>query len=190
MAHINETRTGATAAPPKPNAAHQGWFPFKWELWLSWLVAIGLLLGWEYSVAQGWISRLFFPAPSAIAQTLLAQLTSGALVHACMATLVRLIFGLLLGGGLGLLLGLLLGWSAQLRRFFAPWVAATHPIPKIAILPLFMIVFGIGETSKVMVIAARLSRPRRYACSRAYRGQLVMATVPANRIAAKNGLST
>lgn len=154
MAHTEETRIGSTAALPRPNAASHGRFPIRWEQWLSWSVAIGLLLGWEYSAAQGWISRLFFPAPSAIAHTLLAQLANGELLSACMATLFRLVCGLLLGGGLGLLLGLLLGWSAQLRRFFEPWVAACHPIPKIAILPLFIILFGIGETSKIMVIAA------------------------------------
>ena len=94
-----------------------------------------------------------FPAPSTIAQTLLEEIASGALLRTCLATLTRLGSGLLAGGGLGLLLGLLLGWSQRLRRFFEPWIAATHPIPKLSILPLFMIVFGIGETSKIVAIA-------------------------------------
>jgi NitT/TauT family transport system permease protein len=46
-----------------------------------------------------------------------------------------------------------MGWSHPLYRLINPFIAATHPIPKIAILPLIMIIFGIGETSKVVVIA-------------------------------------
>jgi len=68
-------------------------------------------------------------------------------------TLWRVFQGLLLGGIPGLLLGLIMGWSHRLYTLINPFVAAGHPIPKIAILPLIMIIFGIGESSKVVVIA-------------------------------------
>jgi len=53
----------------------------------------------------------------------------------------------------GLVLGLAMGSSSRLRTVLDPLVAALHPLPKIAVLPLIMIIFGIGEASKVVVIA-------------------------------------
>ena len=63
----------------------------------------------------------------------------------------RMIPGLLLGAVPGLLLGLAMGWSRALRRALDPILMAIHPIPKIAILPLLMIFFGIGEASRIAV---------------------------------------
>lgn len=153
MAYLEEAR-GPNAVESITSQARKHQFPhFAAAHWLSLLVSMGLLMGWELCVARGWVSALFFPAPSTIAQTFSKQLMNGALPTACLATLLRLGSGLLLGGGSGLLFGLLLGWSNPLRQIFDPWIAAMHGIPKIAILPLFMIIFGIGETSKLMVVA-------------------------------------
>ena len=65
----------------------------------------------------------------------------------------------MLGGIPGMVLGLLMGWSRRLRIVIDPLIAAAHPIPKIAILPLIMIVFGIGESSKVIVVAVAVFFP-------------------------------
>ena len=125
----------------------------RWERWLLlFLLAVALLL-WEAGVRAGLISALFFPAPSTIARSLLEMMASGELWIDLKATLSRLGLGLCIGGGLGLLLGLLMGWSRRLRSIVDPLVAALHPIPKITILPLIMIVLGIGEASKVALIA-------------------------------------
>jgi len=69
------------------------------------------------------------------------------------ATLSRVFVGLALGAMPGLVLGLAMGSSSRLRTVLDPLVAALHPLPKIAVLPLIMIIFGIGEASKVVVIA-------------------------------------
>jgi NitT/TauT family transport system permease protein len=69
------------------------------------------------------------------------------------ATVSRLVLGFLIGGSAGLFLGLSMGWSQRLRTIVDPMIAAIHPIPKIAIFPLIMIIFGIGEASKVAAIA-------------------------------------
>jgi NitT/TauT family transport system permease protein len=123
------------------------------ELWLPPLILAVLLLVWEVGVRTGLVPALFFPAPSTIGRTVLRMLGSGALLADLRATLGRLSLGLLLGGGAGLLLGLIMGWSRRLRVIIDPFVAAVHPIPKIAILPLIMILVGIGEASKVLVVA-------------------------------------
>jgi NitT/TauT family transport system permease protein len=69
------------------------------------------------------------------------------------ATLSRVFLGVACGAVPGLILGLIIGRSHRLRAIIDPFVAAAHPVPKIALLPIIMIVFGIGETSKVMVVA-------------------------------------
>jgi NitT/TauT family transport system permease protein len=153
MAYLEEAR-GPSAAEPVTGKQGNHKFPqFALEQWLPLLMCTAIIIGWEFCVAQRWLSALFLPAPSTIAQTFIAQILRGTLPAACLATLLRMGSGLLLGGGSGLVLGLLLGWSSLLRRLFDPWVAALHAVPKISILPLFMIIFGIGETSKLMVIA-------------------------------------
>jgi NitT/TauT family transport system permease protein len=66
---------------------------------------------------------------------------------------VRLAVGLLLGGIPGLLLGVVMGLSPSIRAFFKPLVAALFPIPKIAILPLLLLIFGLGEITKYVSVA-------------------------------------
>jgi NitT/TauT family transport system permease protein len=101
----------------------------------------------------GIVSSLFFPAPSVIGATLLRLFQSGVMVKNLSATLQRLAVGFVAGAVPALLLGLAMGRSRRLRRAVDPLVASIHPMPKIAILPLFIIVFGIGEASKVVLIS-------------------------------------
>jgi len=61
--------------------------------------------------------------------------------------------GLLIGGAAGLVLGLVMGRSRAVRAVMDPFVAALHPLPKIAVLPLIMVILGIGDASRVAVIA-------------------------------------
>lgn len=123
------------------------------EQWLSLLIFVTLLAGWELSVYLGWISALFFPAPTTIARTFVEQLANGELFEAVWVTFGRLVPGLLSGGLIGIVLGAWMGWSHTVRLVADPFVAAFHPVPKISILPLVMIIFGIGETSKIILIA-------------------------------------
>jgi len=115
-----------------------------------------LLLGagvWELAVYEGWLSSIFFPPPSVILSTFTKLILNRKLLDHTGITLWRVLEGLILGGVPGLALGLLMGWSSRLYRLINPLVAAGHPVPKIAILPLVMIIFGIGEISKIVVIA-------------------------------------
>jgi ABC-type nitrate/sulfonate/bicarbonate transport system permease component len=123
------------------------------DRWLPVVTVVVALTMWEWQVCVGRIPALFFPAPSTVASTLVRLLTSRVLPPNLAATLWRVFVGLALGGIPGLILGLVLGWSRQLRAIIDPLIAALHPLPKIAMLPLIMIIFGIGEASKVVVIA-------------------------------------
>jgi NitT/TauT family transport system permease protein len=129
------------------------------EWWLPLLVIVLVLAVWEWQVRTGGMSALFFPAPSTIIQTLVRLLVEGELLAHLGATLARLFLGFLLGGIPALILGLFMGWSRGLRAVVDPLVAAAHPVPKIAILPLVMIIFGVGESSKVVVVAIAVFFP-------------------------------
>lgn len=117
--------------------------------------AIGLLFfgAWEMASQAGVISPLFFPGPSIVIDTIVRLMASGELISNLAATISRMLTGFLIGGLAGLSLGILMGWSATVRQVIDPLIAAIHPIPKISIFPLIMIVFGIGAISKVLVIA-------------------------------------
>lgn len=112
-----------------------------------------LLVVWEALVRVHALDRRFFPAPSSIAGTFGALVASGALLVDVEATVARLCVGLLLGAVPGLLIGVTMGLSGWLRAFLKPIVAALFPIPKIAILPLIMLIFGLGEWSKYVSVA-------------------------------------
>lgn len=108
---------------------------------------------WELLARSGFISPIVAPAPSRILAALANELRSGDLQDHLAATAARLSVGLVVGGGVGILTGIAMGLSLRLRRFADPFVAAAHPLPKIAILPIVMVFLGVGELSKVAVVA-------------------------------------
>ena len=85
--------------------------------------------------------------------TLLRMMGTAAFWLTLGATLSRLVGGLLIGGSAGLLLGWAMGASRPLRAALDPLVAALHPLPKLAIFPIFLVLLGIGEASKIALVA-------------------------------------
>ena len=122
------------------------------ERMLSVVSAILLLSAWEIASNQRWINPLFFPAPSAIGKTVLKQLGSGEILVNVGATLARAGSGLLLGATAGVVFGVLLGLFTRLRRVFDPIIGALYPIPKLALYPLFLIFFGLGNSPRIALI--------------------------------------
>jgi ABC-type nitrate/sulfonate/bicarbonate transport system permease component len=120
--------------------------------WPALLAVLAALAVWEAAGRLGLVSAIFFPAPSAIAATLARMVAHGGLLGEVGVSLGRVGLGFVCGAAPGLVLGLLMGRSTRLRAAVDPLVASAHPIPKITILPLVMLIFGIGETSKVLVI--------------------------------------
>jgi ABC-type nitrate/sulfonate/bicarbonate transport system permease component len=117
------------------------------------LIAVGLLAAWEALVRLGLVSALFFPAPTTVARTIARFVVNGQLADNLARTLLRLLIGFSLGALPAVALGLGMGWSRRLRSVTDPFVAALHPVPKTSLLPLFMIILGLGESSKVVVPA-------------------------------------
>ncbi len=114
---------------------------------------VGLLLVWEGLVRAGILDYRFFPAPSEVLKTMVGLITSGLLLQHVGISLTRIAVGFALGSSAGLVLGLLMGLSRIIRAAVKPLVGVIYPIPKIAILPLVMLIFGLGERSKWVIVA-------------------------------------
>ncbi|WP_374444150.1 ABC transporter permease [Stella sp.] len=119
----------------------------------------GLVLAWQAASTGGLANPLFLPSPVAVAAALWELAESGALARHFAASFGRVAAGWLAGTGLGLAAGFAIGILAAARAVGMPLVSAIFPIPKIAVLPLFILWFGIGEPSKVATIAAGVFFP-------------------------------
>jgi len=119
---------------------------------LSPIVFAVLIALWEAGSRTGLISALVLPAPSEAFEALRQLVESGLLWKHLEASLYRLVVGWSAGTALGVSIGLLISLFSIARAGLSPLVSAIFPIPKIALLPLFIIWFGIGEGSKVATI--------------------------------------
>lgn len=122
--------------------------------WLAATAGIGGLGMWEALSRLGLVVPSVLPPPTSIVRALYEALASGDLLPHLGITLGRLAAGVAVGGTAGLLTGLAMGWSSRLRGFADPFVSVVHPVPKLALLPLLMVFFGLGEAPKILVIAA------------------------------------
>ncbi len=121
--------------------------------WVSWAFFALLLLAWEMASRARLIDPLFLPAPSQIWKALEAMTASGELASHLAASLLRISAGWLIGTAAGVVLGGLIGLSWLGRSTGLPFISALFPVPKIALLPLLILWFGIGEASKIATIA-------------------------------------
>jgi ABC-type nitrate/sulfonate/bicarbonate transport system permease component len=114
---------------------------------------IALVLLWELVVRLRLFDPLFFPAPSSIVETFLQYARSGELASNTAITFQRILVGLVLGAVPGIAVGLAMGMNRWAAAVLDPIVALLYPIPKIAILPLVLLIFGLGEESKYALVA-------------------------------------
>jgi NitT/TauT family transport system permease protein len=133
------------AGPPEISRGLERWGPV-----LSVASALGV---WEVLSRSGLISPMFFPPPSAIVVVLWGMIAEGGLLVDAGITVLRVLVGFAIGAGSGLLFGLAMGAIPRLGAQLDPWIAALHPTPKIAVLPLILVIFGIGEASKITLAA-------------------------------------
>jgi ABC-type nitrate/sulfonate/bicarbonate transport system permease component len=120
---------------------------------------LALLALWEALVHAGVIDARFFPPPSRIFRQLVTLTESGELLRNTWASLHRLFWGTLVGGVPALVLGIVMGLYRPVRTVVEPLVAATYPVPKSAILPLILLIFGLGEASKIAMVAIGVFYP-------------------------------
>ncbi|MCI2974664.1 MAG: ABC transporter permease [Ferrimicrobium sp.] len=115
---------------------------------------IVLLICWQAASSTNLIDAKIFTPPSTIFTTAITLIHNGVLTHDLAITSLRLIVGFVLGGALGIVVGIFLGIFRTLRAAFSPLFAALYAVPQIAVLPLLLVIFGIGETPKILTVAA------------------------------------
>ncbi|RYY77605.1 MAG: ABC transporter permease, partial [Comamonadaceae bacterium] len=114
---------------------------------------VALVLGWEAACRGFGLSALVLPAPSAVALALWKGLASGFLWPHLAATAVELVLGLAAGCAMGFAAGIAMAELPRVRDVLLPYVVVSQVIPKLALMPLFIVWFGFGMTSTVVITA-------------------------------------
>ncbi|WP_019818968.1 ABC transporter permease [Saccharomonospora saliphila] len=123
------------------------------DLALAVLTPVALLALWEIAAAAGMLDARLFTPPSEIVARGWDMIATGELWVHVWSTVGRLVAGFALGGVCGVAVGLVMGVSRPLRAALGPTFTALYALPKIAILPLLLLIFGLTETPKVLSVA-------------------------------------
>ena len=158
MASIARVQAKPEAAKPTARAVRRLPVQKDWPTWALIATQIGILAGvialWEIGARAGWIDAFFWSQPSAIFNTLVIFFTTGDAWTDIGFTFRSTIFGFLIGTTAGSLFGLSFWWSRNYAAVVQPYIICLESIPKLALAPLIVLVFGIGLPSKVAVATA------------------------------------
>jgi ABC-type nitrate/sulfonate/bicarbonate transport system permease component len=120
------------------------------EFILPFVVVAGV---WQLLAVSGWFPPVLIPSVPRVLQTGWSLILSGVLFGHLFASMARLLIGFAVGCVVGSMLGLAMGLSIRMERFFLPLLNLTLPIPSIALLPLTVLWFGLGNPSVVILVA-------------------------------------
>lgn len=113
---------------------------------------VGILVAWHATGAVGWIDRRFFSSPTAVWQDLWVYLGSDAGRDDLRVSLREFAYGFGLSLVGGVLIGIIAGWNRTIDALIDPIISFIYNAPRIALAPLFIVWFGIGELSKVTMV--------------------------------------
>jgi NitT/TauT family transport system permease protein len=116
---------------------------------LSILVTAAL---YEAVARSGWFPAVLLPTIPAILDTLIVTLADGTMLMHAAYTLYRVMFGFALAIVVGLPLGILMARRKGVEHFFLPLISALMPIPSFALVPLFLLWFGIGNLTTILIV--------------------------------------
>ena len=140
------SRSIPSAAPPRPRRG------FRFNVRKA--ASVAVLLGtWQVVVSLGGVNPLFLPAPASVLVATWNMTRAGDLPWAVLVSMNRIVQGFVYGAVAGVVLGLLAGAIRWVDDVLDPWVASIYPIPKSALFPLFLLWFGLGDTSKIVTIS-------------------------------------
>ncbi|MDR2031214.1 MAG: aliphatic sulfonate ABC transporter permease SsuC [Azoarcus sp.] len=120
---------------------------------LPWLVPVLILVTWQVVVQGGWLSTRILPAPWAVAQAGYELLLSGELLRHLGASTARAMVGFAIGGGIGFFFGLVNGGFKLAENLFDTTLQMVRNVPHLALIPLVILWFGIGEEGKLFLVA-------------------------------------
>lgn len=117
------------------------------------ILPVGTIVLWQLAASAGWISNRLMPAPSAVLAALWDRVSSGRLFIDIQASTIRAISGLLVGGSIGFALGIANGVSRHAHALTDTTLQMLRTIPNLALIPLVILWFGIGEEAKLFLTA-------------------------------------
>ncbi|MDR1063678.1 MAG: aliphatic sulfonate ABC transporter permease SsuC [Azoarcus sp.] len=120
---------------------------------LPWLVPVLILAVWQITVQAGWLSTRILPAPWAVVTTGWGLLLSGELLEHLGASTARAASGFVIGGGIGFFFGLINGGYRLAENLFDTTLQMVRNVPHLALIPLVILWFGIGEEGKLFLVA-------------------------------------
>jgi len=129
----------------------------RWALRL--VSPLGVLLAWEIASRVGWLNPLLFPAPSRAFADLGVLVASGYLAKALYASMFRVVCGFAIAVGVGVILGAAMARIRLFNELLDPIVELLRPISPLALFPLAILWFGIGDGAKIFIIALAASFP-------------------------------
>ena len=124
----------------------------SWKI-LSWVSLVLLVILWQWAGSRQLINTSILPKPALILEKLADMILDGSLVRYTLVSLKRVFLGYCLGGGIGLVFGFMIGLNRRLEQFINLYIGILRPIPPIAWIPFLILALGIGELSKITVIA-------------------------------------
>lgn len=114
-------------------------------------VAIGLIAAWALAAEYEVVSHVYISSPGEVARYLLDTLPTSAFWNDMAATFEEMIIGFVIGGLAGILVGLLLARMPRTDRVLQPFFTFANALPRVALAPLFVLWWGVGQTSKVIL---------------------------------------
>jgi NitT/TauT family transport system permease protein len=116
------------------------------------IAVVVVLTAWEAFWSAGRISPLFFTGPSQVVDRFVAEWTEGRLKQDIAYSGTNFVIGVGMAIGAGVVLGVVIGWYRRLAMVFEPFLTALYSTPRVALIPLVLIWFGIGMWSKVFIV--------------------------------------
>jgi len=117
------------------------------------VLIVALIAAWQLVTATGLISPIFLASPLEVGKALVVSGQDGSLAASVASTLLRAITGFSIGAFVGIILGILLGYFDRAYRAFAWFIDFIRSVPITALLPLFVLLLGIGDRAQVAAIA-------------------------------------
>lgn len=125
----------------------------KWKPILPWVIPVGLIAAWQVSSSLGILSARVLPNPIDIFTAAVELTKSGQLFTDVWTSTKRAFLGFLIGGGIGFILGLANGLSKLSESLLDSSIQMIRNIPHLALIPIVILWFGIGEEAKLFLVA-------------------------------------
>jgi ABC-type nitrate/sulfonate/bicarbonate transport system permease component len=149
MSAASESRSGPQSSAERVRRLRP---PRRAYIGLTLMSLAGGLVLWWAAVASGLANPVLMPPPGTVLRAIVEMIADGTLAVHIGVSVARALGGFLLAVVIGVPVGILVGRSARAYAVIDPWIELARPVPPIAILPLVVLWFGIGEESKLVVV--------------------------------------